>query len=61
MSDDDNGPTQTPKIGDVIVSRVYTHGGLIIMMFWTRLWWNKSTKSFTIVNKYFIITYVQFL
>ena len=39
----------------------YTHGGLIAMMFWTGLGWNKWTKSFTIVNKYFIYTYVQFL
>ena len=39
----------------------YTHGGLIAMMFWTGLGWYKWTKSFTIVNKYFIYTYVQFL
>ena len=37
------------------------HGGLIVMMFWTVLGWNKWTKSFTIVNKCFIYTYVQFL
>ena len=36
-------------------------GGLIVMMFWTGLGLNKWTKSFTIVNKYFIYTYVQFL
>ena len=31
------------------------------MMFRTCLGWNKQTKSFTIVHKYFIYTYVQFL
>ena len=36
-------------------------GGLIVMMFWTGFGLNKWTKSFTIVNKYFINTYVQFL
>jgi len=34
---------------------------VIVMMFWMGLGWNKWTKSFTIVNKYFIYTYVQFL
>jgi len=42
-----------------IVSRV--HGGLIAMMFWTGLGWNRWTKPFTIVHKYFMYTSVQFL